>query len=380
MNQFINRTNNRDLIVFAEDWGGLPSSTQQLISHLANHRKIIWVNSIGLRQPSWSIKDLKRLSTKVIGWLTTTKIQTKENSMFVVVNPKTLPAPKGGFSRFIAATLLAHQLRAQIKRHQLTRPILWISLPTAVDIIGRLNESAIVYYCCDDFSALAGVDHETVNQREQQLAEQADLILTSSKVLRAKFKGKVVVTVEHGVDYQLFSTPVQRAAELPTDKPIAGYYGSISSWLDLELLQQTINQLPQWNFVFIGEISIDVSVLRQYPNVYFLGPKPHQLLPQYCQHWQASLLPFRDNRQIRACNPFKLREYLAAARPIISTEFPALEPYESLINVVHNADQMVAALRKIKPEQPLDYRKQRAVVNQTWQARAAQVNNLLEQL
>ena len=32
-----------------------------------------------------------------------------------------------------------------------------ISLPSAVDAIGSLEESAVVYYCGDDFGALAGV-------------------------------------------------------------------------------------------------------------------------------------------------------------------------------------------------------------------------------
>ena len=55
-----------DLIVFAEDRGGLPSSTQHLIKQLAKTRKVIWINSIGLRQPTFTLRDIKRAFNKLI--------------------------------------------------------------------------------------------------------------------------------------------------------------------------------------------------------------------------------------------------------------------------------------------------------------------------
>ena len=55
----------RDLIVFGEDWGGLPSSTQHLMKYLAMDRNIVWVNSIGLRRPKWNMKDMRRVLYKL---------------------------------------------------------------------------------------------------------------------------------------------------------------------------------------------------------------------------------------------------------------------------------------------------------------------------
>ncbi len=40
----------RDLIVFGEDFGGLPSSTQHIVARLSKTRRVIWINSIGLRK------------------------------------------------------------------------------------------------------------------------------------------------------------------------------------------------------------------------------------------------------------------------------------------------------------------------------------------
>lgn len=377
--------NHRDIIVFGEDWAALPSSSQLLIEQLSHRRNIIWVNSIGLRQPNLSWHDLKRLWTKLVKVLVAVFAARRHQEIahpgFVIINPRTLPAPRGKIARFIAAALLEHQLRRVMAQSAIKSPLLWLSLPTAVDMVGRLGESAVVYYCGDDFSALAGVDHQTVIAREQQLVAGADLILTASEVLRAKFPPQRTVTIEHGVDFKLFSTPIARAADLPDDgQPIAGFYGSIAPWLDTELLLEVVGRLRHWNFVFIGDISTDVRALRRCPNVYFLGSRLHTQLPGYSQHWSVSLLPFRRNRQIEACNPLKLREYLAAGRPVVSTEFPAVAPYAALVDIVSDAAAMVSALQRALTAQHSARLSRQAVVNDSWSARATEVATLVDGL
>lgn len=372
----------RDLIVFGEDWGGLPSSTQHLISHLAETRKVVWVNSIGLRRPTLRWRDLRRIWNKLTAKKRTQNVVSDKAlpRNFHLVNPRTLPVPRSRLERWLAARLLQSQIRPVIKKAGLQSPILWTSLPTAVDMSGRLGESALVYYCGDDFSALAGVDHSTVGEREQELVQKADLILAVSDTLTQRFPSNTTRLLPHGVDFQLFNQPAPRAHDLPDDgRPIAGYYGSISEWLDLELLQSTIAQLPDWHFVFIGKAVVDVSTLSRFNNVTLLGERPHHELPSYSQHWTASLLPFIDNPQIRACNPLKLREYLAAGRPIVSTPFPALDEYRDLVHTVTDATSMIAALQQTRLEANNEKRKL-AVAEHTWAARAAQISDWMEKL
>ncbi|MGF1725428.1 glycosyltransferase family 1 protein [Photobacterium nomapromontoriensis] len=382
----------KDLIVFGEDWGGLPSSTQHLIRQLLIHsdRKVIWINSIGLRKPHWSRKDMTRLwrkatAKKVAGkYVQSDELNVVDGQQFQVINPKTIPVPDGCIQRQIAAWLLAWQIKPMMRKMGIEQPILWVSLPTAVDMVGHFGESAVVYYCGDDFSALAGVSHQLVCQRETQLLTRAALILAASPALYQKFPSDKTQLLSHGVDYTLFATPCHRATDLPHDgKPIAGYYGSISDWLDLTLLERVIQSLPDWHFVFIGRQDIDCSVLMQYPNVYFLGPRAHHQLPSYVQHWTASLLPFVNNAQIRGCNPLKLREYLAAGQPIVSTCFPAVGEYHDVIYQVTTPQQMVAVLSHVKSasiQASTPIKSRAAVVKESWQSRAVQLANYLEAL
>jgi len=303
---------------------------------------------------------------------------------FQIINPRTLPAPRSRLARYLAQQLLLWQIKPIIKKAQLDSPILWTSLPTAVDFAGCLDETALVYYCGDDFSGLAGVDHDTVAKREQELGDKADLIMVSSKKLLPKFPAHSTQLLTHGVDYELFSTATQRAMDLPNDgRPIAGFYGSISAWLDIKLLHETILKMPDWHFVFIGDAVIDISLISELKNVSFLGPRPHEQLPAYSQHWTVSLLPFVDNAQIRACNPLKLKEYLAAGRPIVCTDFPAIAPYRGLVQVANSSDAMVEALNASEHLQALPFFPEalrNTVINKSWQSRAEQISDWLEQL
>ena len=382
-----------DLIVFAEDWGGLPSSTQHLIKQLSKNRKVVWINSIGLRQPTFSMTDFKRLWNKLsvskVESMTTktltsqTKPQAQDNNFFII-NPLTLPAPRSAIARYVAQKLLLTQIKPIIKKANLSSPILWTSLPTAVDFSGHLDESALVYYCGDDFSGLAGVDHETVAKREKELSKKADLIMVSSNKLLENFPTENTKLLTHGVDYALFSSPSQRAPDLPNDgKNIAGFYGSISAWLDIQLLHDTIIKMPHWHFVFIGKVVIDVSLINRLENVTFLGERPHHQLPSYSQHWTASLLPFVDNAQIQSCNPLKLKEYLAAGSPIICTSFEAIKAHRGLVQVADTSEAMVEALTASEYLQPLTYfpnALRSRVMTKSWESRAQQVSNWLERI
>lgn len=370
----------RDLIVFGEDLGGLPSSTQHLISRLAKDRKVVWVNSIGLRQPKWNTKDLKRVCNKLIPKIPHKQNRTnkiKADSNIIEVNLLTIPAPESTFARHIARGMMISQLKPIIEKAKLSQPILWSSLPTTADLCGSLGESAVVYYCGDDFNALAGVDHRTVMAHEKKLVDKADLILTASENLRLKFPTSKTHLLPHGVDTELFTKPTQRAKDLPTGKPIAGFYGSLSNWIDYPLIEFLAKSMPDWNFVFIGPNELDSLKLPNSDNVFYLGSRPHHELPSYSQHWDVSMLPFIDNPQIRSCNPLKLMEYIASRQPIVTINFPSLTPYQQHVHVASTQQEFRQQLYQaaLAPRIP-----KQVISNHSWSDRSQFLNWLLELL
>jgi glycosyltransferase involved in cell wall biosynthesis len=374
------------MIVFGEDWGAHPSSTQHLMTRLAADREVLWVNSIGLRRPKLNLSDAKRLVRKVGAMIrkneATKPVETPDR--ITVASATAISWPGSNLARSLNHRTIPASLRPFVDRFGPDRPVLWTSLPSAVDVIGEFKEVAVIYYVGDDFEGLAGVDHKPVGKMERELADRADLIIAASETLAAKFPTEKTVVLPHGCDLERFGTSAPRASDLPSARPVAGFYGSLADWLDYDLLWEAAVRCPDWDFIFIGNISTasrGLTRLTALPNVRLLGPRPHEALPSYVQHWQASLLPFVDNAQIRACNPLKLREYLAAGTPVISTEFPALSPYRSHLQTVATSSELTAALRASPFETPsARAARQASVAGESWDARAEDLKRLIERV
>lgn len=383
---------NPQMIVFGEDWGALPSSTQHIIRQLSDRYEVTWINSLGLRSPKASLHDFKRLcskATKIVKQLTSKSSQTASlvptKPLSKVVEPKYLPFPGNALARKINQRLLGSLLKTNaIENDGEQRPVIWISLPNAVDALyfleqAGLQDAIVVYYCCDDFSSLAGVDHQAIGKLEVELMEKADMIVATNKLLLSKMPQSKTHLIGHGVDTSLFFRPSSRAEDLPNGKPIAGFYGSIADWLDVDLLKAVATKLPDWNFVFIGQVQIDVSALSEMDNIQFLGPRPHTQLPEYSQHWQVSMLPFVSNEQIEACNPLKLREYLAAGKPVVSTDFTVAREYGEFITIAQDAESYAQALKDTLLEKPVMWAlRRRRVAGESWQAVADKIATLIE--
>lgn len=370
----------RDLVVFGEDWGGHPSSTQHIMGHLVETRRILWVNSLGLRRPRFTAHDIGRAWSKLRAATAPAPppARTPLPEGLRVVSPLAVPWPGNRLAEWINGQLLGQRLRPLIREAGMARPILWASLPSAIAAVGRLGERAVVYYCGDDFGALSGVDHAPVLDMERRLVARADLVIAASAELAARFPAQKTHLIPHGVDVGLFSRPAPRAPDLP-EGPVAGFYGSISDWLDLPMVAAAAAALPGWRFVFVGPVRTDVSMLKALPNVSFLGARPHAMLPSYVQHWTVSLIPFRDTPQIRACNPLKLREYLAGGTPVAATRFPALAPYERLVSAIEPGGALAPAI--LAAREATDPGPRRAAVAQEgWDRRAAAVDALLSRL
>ena len=216
---------------------------------------------------------------------------------------------------------------------------------------------------------------------ERQLADRADLIVAASPQLAERFPAHRTLVLPHGADVDLFRRPVEAPADLRRGRRrIAGFYGSLSDWIDVELLATAARRLPDWDFVLIGEVRTALGDLPGLPNVRLLGVREHGALPAYVQNWDVSLLPFRDCPQIRACNPLKLREYLAAGTPVASTPFPALLPYAGLIEVGRDADAFVRAIASAAGDSRRNVQRRTAVAQESWEARARDLARVLEAL
>ena len=379
-----------EFLVFGEDWGRHPSSSQHVLAAIGKHYPVHWVNSIGLRQPTFSRRDLHRIWEKVraIGNKASccepppVDLTQRAEQPFVpdsVIKPLVWPMAQQPLLKQLNHLLLGRQLNPKQYRR-----VVWAALPSAVDYLDICDSDLVIYYCGDDFAALAGVDHQLAAEAEQRLVARADIIFACSPTLQAKFPAHKTTLLPHGVHLSQFANAANAPDDIDPSKYSIGFYGSLNNWLDQSLIVRLAQARPNINFYFIGREDSDMEAMRQYPNIILLPAKPHHQLPQYLQHWNMAILPFVDNDQIRACNPLKLREYLAAGCPVISTHFPATTPYRELITIASNESEWLQAIDHYCQWSQLqrDNHAQQAyhaVSHESWEARATQVVDVIKQ-
>lgn len=369
------------LIVFGEDWGRHPSATQHLAGRLAADRRVLWVNSVGLRRPRAA--DAGRLLAKAVQLAGTRQSGPAPGGAApeAVMTAPAVPLPGHPAARAANRWLWRRSVAARARTMGLDRPILWLSLPTGVDALPAIPHRAVVYYCGDEFGALDGVDHAPVLALERALAEVADLILVSHPRLAAKFDPSRTVLLPHGVDLARFrdAWPTPCGA-----RPVAGFVGRLDDRLDYGALAAAADALPGWTFVLAGPVAPaaqrDLAALAARPNVRLPGPVPAEAVPGLVKGWTVALLPYRDTPMTRACDPLKLREYLATGTPIAAFPLDGLRPHAAHLHLcVPGA--LAGAIVAAADEAPAAREARCAsVAADDWSARSATVARLLEAL
>ena len=336
---------NTDIILFSNDWGGDPLSKHQIAIRLATKNRILWVNSMGNRNPTVSTHDLRRAIKKV--WQFARGCRPVANNIFRFC-PLVLPFHGNRAARWINRRLLAWGLRRACRKLGFQEPITLTFVPNSVDVAGTLGERLVVYYCVDEYSQFTGADRAAVLELERRLMEKANLVVVSASRLydskRASNPNTVLIT--HGVDVDHFRAACLETTTVPADVatlpgPVIGFYGLIEDWVDLEAIRHMAAARPEWSFLMIGEVKTDTSAVRKLPNVHFLGRRPYQSLPGYCKKFDIAVLPFVVNQLTLASNPLKLREYLAAGLPVVATPLPEVQKLGDLVHTATTPEEFL---------------------------------------
>jgi glycosyltransferase involved in cell wall biosynthesis len=367
------------IICFAHDWGGDPTSKTHIMRILARRNRVLWVNSIGMRRPAASGRDLRRILDKLAKGLQ--GCREVEPNLFVA-NPLVVPLPGWGLADRVNAGFLAATLRHLCQKHALQDPILWSFLPNVGRLLGRLKERLVIYHCVDEYSAFSGVSRETIARMERDLVRRADLVLTSSERLCSE---RIEINpntrfVTHGVDVGHFARALDAGLEVPADlrdlpRPVIGFFGLLADWVDLDLVRAMAMARPRWSFVLVGKQATGVGAVRGLQNVHLLGQKPYALLPAYCRGFDVGIIPFRSNDLTLRANPLKLREYLAAGLPVVSTPLPEVARYRSFVHLAEGATGFTRAVTASLGERSpaLDRARALAMESESWETRVAEI-------
>jgi len=375
----------RDIICFSNDWDSDPLSKKHIMLRLARKNRVLWINSISNRQPTLSGRDLRRAWKKMRDYFKGTKSDARN---IIVYSPLVIPFHHNPLARWFNRNCLRYSLKRLCRRLGFVDPITWTFEPSSAEVAGRLGEKLLVYHCVDEFSEFDGVNRSALLAMERRLLQKADLVLVSSTRLyetKRQYNPNVFL-VTHGVDIEHFRQACTSSVPIPPEvsalpHPVIGFFGLIAPWVDLELIRYLAASRPAWSFVLLGKLAASVDTLKGLPNIHLLGRKEYAQLPAYCKAFDAAILTFVVNHLTLAANPLKLREYLAAGLPVVSTALPEAEMFAGPVRIgkdpaefLHHLDALISE-GKTGPQLEIS----RAMEIESWDHKVEMLSRLVEQ-
>lgn len=344
----------------------------QMAQRFRDHGPVLYVNSIGVRLPSLGEGGMffRRAGRKLRSW---SRGFRRVDDRFGVVSPISIP---GRVGRAASGHVLPRQVRWSAARMGITRPLVWIECPTAAPLLDDIEHVGLVYQRTDRYETFPGVDRPYIETCDQRLKEDADVTLFCSTYLYESEREacRTARFVDHGVDYDRFAergvTPREPEDVRDLPRPRVGFVGGIDSHtFDPELFVAVAEACPEATFVLVGGCSLPAGWCTA-PNVIMLGRKPYEDVADYMAACDVLIMPWNRNEWIKACNPVKLKEYLAVGRPVVSTPFEELRRYETHVRVAEDAAGFAEAVREAL-ETPGDPEPRRERVRrETWTAKA----------
>lgn len=371
-----------ELIVFGADWGRHPTPSQHLIRCFLPASKVLWVETVGLRNPALSLRDLRRSMQKIADFSSRRREQTPtEFPNLRITCPPTLPFTRSALVRKFNQWQVSRAVRRITREMGFDRPALVLTAPSQADYVGHLGEGVSIYYCMDQYALWDGMDAEHVERMEADLVRRVSGIVAVSEFLakRMAASGKPVRILTQGVDAGHFRPASKTAA--PGRFEIV-YFGMIDDRVDQPLLVKAARALPKAVFRLIGPETVPTDELRAEPNIVLEGPVDYAQLPLAVLTAGAFVLPFQMSDLSKSCSPVKLKEYLACGRPVVTTAMPEALLMKDHLRIARDHDEFVALLEKASqgalPVSSEDVG--RFLDSESWQGKAEALAKFIEEL
>lgn len=370
-------------------WSSLFQRHQQLASRLASNHEVFFI------EPTFSFLALGRNDNLRYLLKSFRKPYAVQPKLQVVTGPLVLPFRNkstlvNDFNQWLLTRWVRKRLKGKIKGNV----ILWISSPSEYKQLGRWSEAISCYDCFDEHTEWKqAIDKSKVDFMEEQLFRNTDVVFATAELLvekARKYRDKVVY-LPNAVDENIFSTAVPDTnlepailAAIKAKRPIIGYVGHLSDWLDHELVKKCVAQMPEALFVFVGPTEGPVPAkLVGIKNILLTGRREVFLMPAYINTFDVCTIPFEVNELTIKVNPLKVYEYLAQGKPVVATALPELNKIRHLVDVASNHEDYIKALKE-KIMDSGDKKTIEARINysreNTWSERIAEVERNIKEL
>jgi glycosyltransferase involved in cell wall biosynthesis len=380
---------NKDIICLStQDWDGLWTRKQRFMKMFAEAgNRVLYIETpvhlLGLdvlpHDPGRFLRFLKGP-------------RAVQDELYVATLPILLPLfQMSALINALNQAIIGFFLRSWIGRLGFHKPLLWIYTPFSASLVDKIDHSGAVYECVDEFRAARGfVRSKVVGRMEDELLQKVDLtVVTQENLLPHRIKlCPNTICIPNGADVDKFKPASLKLLEAPEDikrilRPRLGFVGHIHYWIDLKLIRFLAEQRPNWSFVLVGPVAPLAAIreVRGLPNVHLVGRKSGSDIPAYLQEMDCCLNPYVAGDIAENCSPLKLYEYLAAGKPIVSTDMPEVRKFADVVAIAESYEDFLgkcdSLLKVPESSEKIEIRTTIAAAH-SWQSRFEALNRALK--
>lgn len=271
----------------------------------------------------------------------------------------------------------------------LQRPeIIWITHPLMIDYIPRkyLSKYKIVYDCMDDILGFENSQEikKLLERNERLLFKEAEIVFVSSEhlcgeIIKRGCDHSKTVIVRNGYNGELISTYRDEKRNNKESFKIA-YIGTISSWIDFDLILYSLNQLDNIEYHFYGPVD---SKVPNHEKIWFHGSIKHSELYETIKDCDCLIMPFKINNLILSVDPVKLNEYINFNKNIITVFYPEIDRFRHFVHFYNNKEEYIEIVRKLQKDNTIIYsneNRENFLLENNWDKRMKVIFNTLDNI
>jgi beta-glucosidase/6-phospho-beta-glucosidase/beta-galactosidase len=372
-------TDRYGIVVFSHlRWGFVWQRPQQFLSRFAKRHPILFIEEPFFDRPAGSPPDLQFHRVMPNVTVACPHVDASWNK-----SPK-LPA------------MLLEWAKEAIDRMndegQFDRPLLWYYSPMdSAWSLGHIANRGVVYDCMDELSQFTGAPRQLVDN-EARLMRHADVVFTGGYNLGEKKKKQHdnVHIFGCGVEYAHFSKAQDENTVVPPDidfmpRPVIGWFGVVDERVDYTMVGEMARARPDWSFAMVGPVvKVDPNLLPHFPNLYWLGGRDYQVLPNYVKAFDVCMMCFAINAATEFINPTKGLEYMATGKPIVGTPVKdVVNQWSDIVLVAKGVDEFIDRThRALEMGDDVRQRVQKGLALSkqcSWEGTVAQMQQLIKQ-
>lgn len=349
---------------------------------------VVFIESIGLRRPQISKRDLARVFHRLRRSLVRRRTKLPKTASRAipdgvrVVSPLVIPIHSRLFQG-LNRKLLNHSLARA--GYQGDADIFWTYSPITYGL--EKNSKSTVYHCVDLLGEFPGIDRHAVNRHERSLAATHSRAIATSAVVKDHLQRQHFENVllwENVADVEAIAARTSGSSRQAGRVLFAGNLSPKK--IDYAILREL--SLRGLDVVLAGPRAEGGGQdLTQFESlmisgITYLGMLTPDELADEMAKSMVGLIPYVDNRYTQGVSPLKVYEYLAAGMAVVSTNIPGVHATPSAIWVERDLASFVDRVVALSSEDNAECvrLRQEIAAEHSWLKRGEAIRGLLSEL